>query len=88
MNYHALAEQVKQYALAFFNAPENQYLAYHNLLHTEGVVKAAVQIGNHYQLDDTDFFTVLTATWFHDMGYFSDDVANHEKKGAESATEF
>ena len=88
MNYHALAEQVKQYALAFFNAPENQYLAYHNLQHTEGVVKAAVQIGNLYQLDDTDFFTVLTAAWFHDMGYFSEDVANHEKKGAERATEF
>src|SRR6188508_1109085 len=86
MDYHSLADQVKQYSLAFFNAPENQYLSYHNLVHTEGVVKAAIQIGNHYQLDDHDFFIVLAASWFHDMGYFSGDPVNHEMKGAENAT--
>ena len=85
MNYHSLSEQVKHFSLAFFNAPENQYLPYHNLVHTEGVVKAAIQIGNHYQLDDHDFFIVLAAAWFHDMGYFSADPANHEKTGAEKA---
>ncbi|MEP7109716.1 MAG: Pycsar system effector family protein [Ferruginibacter sp.] len=88
MNYHLLAEQVKQFSLSFFNAPENQYLPYHNLSHTEAVVEAVVQIGNHYQLDDHDFFIVLTAAWFHDMGYFSDDPANHEQKGAEQAASF
>ncbi|MEO7768419.1 MAG: phosphohydrolase, partial [Ferruginibacter sp.] len=88
MNYHALAEQVKQYSLAFFDAPENQYLPYHNLAHTEAVVKAAIQIGNHYQLVDPDFFIILTAAWFHDMGYFSEDPSHHEKKGAEKAAVF
>src|SRR4051794_15757997 len=88
MDYHSLADQVKQYSLAFFNAPENQYLSYHNLMHTEGVVKAAIQIGNHYQLNDEDFFIVLTAAWFHDMGYFSHDPGNHEQMGAEKAAAF
>ncbi|MBC7888700.1 MAG: phosphohydrolase [Ferruginibacter sp.] len=88
MNYPSLAEQVKQYSLAFFDAPENQHLPYHNLAHTESVVKAAIQIGNHYQLDDHDFFIVLAATWFHDMGYFSGGPAHHEQRGAEQAAGF
>ncbi|MEP7144006.1 MAG: Pycsar system effector family protein [Ferruginibacter sp.] len=88
MDYHSLTEQVKQYSLGFFNAPENQYLAYHNIVHTEGVVKAAIQIGNHYQLDDHDFFIVVTSAWFHDMGYFSGEPSNHEQRGAEKAAAF
>ncbi len=88
MNYQLLGEQVKQYSLAFFNAPEHQYLAYHDLAHTNGVVQAAVQIGSHYQLSDEDFFVVTTAAWFHDMGYFSEDPANHEQVGAKNAAEF
>ncbi|MCW3090333.1 MAG: metal-dependent phosphohydrolase sub domain protein [Ferruginibacter sp.] len=88
MNYYSLSEQVKQYSLAFFSAPENQQLPYHNLAHTEGVVKAAVQIGNHYQLDNSDFFVVLTAAWFHDMGYSAEDAVGHEKRGAENAALF
>ena len=58
MNYHALTEQVKQYALTFFNAPENQYPDYHNLVHIQGVVEAAVQAGNYCQLKDHDFFGI------------------------------
>jgi predicted metal-dependent HD superfamily phosphohydrolase len=85
MNYHLLAEQVKEYSLAFFNSRQNGQLQYHDLTHTEGVLKAAIQIGNHYQLSDEDFFIVFASVWFHDMGYFSENSGHHEKKGAEKA---
>ncbi len=88
MNYHLLSEHVKQYALAFFNSGKNEKLLYHDLTHTEGVVKAATQIGNHYQLSDEDFFIVFTAVWFHDMGYLLDDPTDHEHKGAEKAATY
>jgi len=88
MNYHALAEKVTQHALGFFSAPGHQYLSYHNLGHTGGVVKAAIQIGNHYQLNDHDFFVVLTAAWFHDMGYFTAARAAHEAASADLAIKF
>ena len=88
MNYHALSDQVKQYALAFFISEKNDQLIYHDLAHTEGVVKAAVQISNHYQLNDHDFFVVYAAVWFHDIGYFSGGSSGHEKKGAEQAAAF
>jgi predicted metal-dependent HD superfamily phosphohydrolase len=88
MDYHSLSEKVKQYALAFFNSDQNKQLLYHDLAHTEGVVKAAIQIGNHYQLDDHDFFVVYAAAWFHDLGYFSDNTDRHEHQGAEKAAAY
>ncbi|CAN5526290.1 hypothetical protein BH11BAC3_BH11BAC3_39720 [soil metagenome] len=88
MDYHSLSEQVKQYSLSFFKSRQNDQLTYHDIVHTEGVLKAAIQIGNHYQLNDQDFFVVTTAAWFHDMGYFSNDLKNHEMKGADQAAAY
>lgn len=63
-------------------------LPYHNMLHTEKVVEAAKQIASHYQLNERDFLVVVTAAWFHDMGYYSGDTTGHEVKGAELAAAF
>lgn len=88
MNYNLLAEQVKQYGLSFFHANDQAGLQYHDLAHTEGVLKAAIQIGNHYQLSDEDFFIVITAVWFHDLGYFSEHRNNHEQDSAGKAESY
>lgn len=87
MNYQAILEQVQQYLLSFFNAHHNAKLLYHNREHTEGVVKAATAIANHYQLNDRDFFIVIAAAWFHDTGYY-EEPGNHEAKGAAMAESF
>jgi predicted metal-dependent HD superfamily phosphohydrolase len=50
-------------------------------------VNAAVEIANHYRLNDLDYFIVVTAAWFHDIGYYT-DPARHEERGAEEATIF
>lgn len=63
-------------------------LPYHNMLHTEKVVEAAKQIASHYQLNERDFLVVVTAAWFHDMGYYSGVTNGHEAKGAELAAVF
>lgn len=84
MNYEQLSASVATYVSDFFiNHPDDRFV-YHNLDHTKAVVAAAVQIGNHYQLDDKDFFIVTTAAWFHDIGYLIDPTA-HEARGAETA---
>ncbi|MEO6230020.1 MAG: Pycsar system effector family protein [Ferruginibacter sp.] len=88
MDYHSLSEQVKQYSLSYFKSRQNGQLLYHDIVHTEGVLKAAIQIGDHYQLNDPDFFIVCTAAWFHDMGYFCNDSSNHEAKGADKAAAY
>ena len=52
------------------------------------VVDAARQIGQHYQLNDADFFTVVVAAWFHDLGYFTGEPAGHEERGAKMAQSY
>jgi HD superfamily phosphodiesterase len=87
MNYPLLSKKVQEHVLAFFHAQKDKTFFYHNLNHTQHVVKAATQIANHYQLNERDFFIVVTAAWFHDAGYF-DDYNNHEIKGVEMATDY
>lgn len=87
MNYKRLQEEVKAHVLDYFSTHDDTRLVYHNLNHTQDVVKATIQIANHYQLSDKDFFIVTTGAWFHDTGYF-EDLQDHEQKGAELAMAF
>jgi len=87
MNYYSLLEEIKQYVTSFFHTHTNEKLVYHNQAHTENVVSAAVEIANHYRLSDQDYFIVVTAAWFHDIGYYT-DPPRHEEKGAEEAAVF
>lgn len=87
INYKQQLEEVKNFVLDYFHTHHDSKLVYHNLDHTVSVVDATMQIANHYQLSDKDFFIVCTGAWFHDTGYF-EDIQNHEQKGAEIATEF
>ena len=87
MNYKHLQEEVEKHVLAYFSTHHDDKLVYHNLDHTRDVVKATVQIANHYQLSEKDFFVVYAGAWFHDTGYFEDPM-NHEKKSAELAGDF
>ena len=72
MNYPELSKKVQDYVQSLFRAQKEKSFLYHNLSHTESVVRSASQIANHYQLNEKDFFIVTTAAWFHDTGYFSD----------------
>jgi predicted metal-dependent HD superfamily phosphohydrolase len=87
MNYLEILDQVKTHVENSFNAHPNTKLVYHNIAHTEHVVKHAVELANHYQLTDSDFFVVLAASWFHDVGYLQ-NWTEHEAQGAEQAAAF
>lgn len=71
-----------------FQAHPSPRLVYHNLGHTEQVVKAAEQIVSHYQLEEQDHVAVYTAVWFHDTGYLFGCRKEHEEKSVEIATAF
>jgi predicted metal-dependent HD superfamily phosphohydrolase len=87
MNYKQLLEEVKEHVIGYFNKHSIPALTYHNLTHTKNVVTATMQIANHYQLNDEDFFIVVTAAWFHDMGYMI-DASKHEQSGADVAADY
>jgi predicted metal-dependent HD superfamily phosphohydrolase len=88
MDYRPLLEQAEHYVRAQYASHINEKLYYHNLRHTEKVVEAAVQIAQHYQLSDMDFFTVSVAAWFHDIGYLTGPSAGHEERGAKMAQSY
>jgi predicted metal-dependent HD superfamily phosphohydrolase len=87
VNYEKILEQVREYVPSFLKNHADARLIYHNVAHTRSVVAATIQIANHYQLNDEDFFAVCTAAWFHDTGYEA-GADGHENRGVEIATEF
>lgn len=87
MNHPELLQKVREYALQYYKDHADERLYYHDKEHTEGMVAAAIQIGNHYQLNDRDFFIVQTAAWFHDLGYMV-DLEHHESQSAILAQNF
>jgi predicted metal-dependent HD superfamily phosphohydrolase len=87
MNYKALLEQVAQYVTSMFGGHADNGLPYHNKAHTQFVVDSAIQIANHYQLSDSDFFVVITAAWFHDAGYLK-TREDHERESVKVADNY
>lgn len=87
MNFSELLQRVARHQLDFFQSQADPHLVYHNLPHTQGVVKAASQIADHYQLNERDYFIVVSAAWFHDAGYYV-DYSDHESRGADLAAAF
>ncbi|HEY6901852.1 MAG TPA: Pycsar system effector family protein [Puia sp.] len=88
MEYSSILEQAQHYVRTFFDTHVSDKLFYHNRKHTERVVEAAVQIAQHYQLNDAEFFTVKVAAWFHDLGYLAGEGPGHEERGARMAEAF
>lgn len=86
MKFQQLLEEVKQHVLGYYEMHHDDTLIYHDLKHTKEVVANATRIANHYQLSDEDFFIVVSAAWFHDIGYFT-DKKDHEARGADLAAE-
>lgn len=88
MDYSRLLEEVKQYVIHFVTSNFNNDVVYHDLEHTGDVVKAASKLGNHYKLNDQDLFIILSASWFHDAGYFNGSAMDHETRSAKLASGF
>ena len=84
MNYKDLLEKVAHHVLSMFKDHPKHGYPYHNKAHTQFVVDSAIQIANHYQLDDKDFFIVIAAAWFHDTGYLY-TIVNHEEESVKRA---
>ncbi|PST83010.1 phosphohydrolase [Pedobacter yulinensis] len=87
MNYPELLEGIRQEIAGRFAVAASSDLVYHNLSHTEAVVHYAAEMAVHYKLNDRDFFVVLAAAWFHDVGYLTNS-ADHELQGAADATAY
>jgi len=87
MDYLDLLNQTRVYVENLFHTESSDKLIYHNLAHTNDVVRYSAAISTHYKLNDEDNFIVQCAAWFHDIGYFL-DPRQHEQAGADQAVNF
>lgn len=87
MHYREILDQLRTHVASLFRAHKDERLIYHDLQHTEQVVENTVKIANHYQLSDDEFFIVMVASWFHDLGYLF-DCSQHEAKSENLARAF
>ena len=62
-------------------------ILYHNLKHTQRVVKSTIELIDHHELSDKEKEHLLISAWLHDTGY-SKGTKNHEETGCTIAEEF
>lgn len=60
---------------------------YHNLRHTQRVVKSTKELLEFYALKEQENDAIIIAAWLHDIGYTKSKIA-HEKQSALMAKEF
>lgn len=82
-----LLDKSKEYVESFLEQNLSSEIFYHDLEHTQEVVKAAGEIGKASGLSDDQLETVLIAAWFHDTGYYR-GKRDHEKESKIIADEF
>lgn len=64
-----------------------QHFLYHNLAHTQRVVKRTKELIEGEGVEGMEANHLIIAAWFHDIGY-KVDPNNHEKESAEIASKF
>lgn len=77
-----LLKEVKNYVEALYNRNAKAELLYHNLEHTQNVVKRSYEIAAVYALHDNDLFKLIVAAWFHDTGHLFGTPFEHEERSA------
>ncbi|WP_350286349.1 Pycsar system effector family protein [uncultured Croceitalea sp.] len=65
----------------------NPNFLYHNLKHTQRVVKSTKVLLDNHELTEAEKEQLLLAAWFHDTGY-TKGVNEHEKVGCGIASDF
>lgn len=65
---------------------DSDYL-YHNLQHTQRVVKSTKELLDHYDIKSKENEEVLLAAWLHDTGY-TQRTANHEESSCDIGRNF
>jgi predicted metal-dependent HD superfamily phosphohydrolase len=81
-----LIKHARAYANEVFNHRAFEKRSFHNIGHTQDVVRAAEEIGLQSELNEDEIESAIVAAWLHDIGY-ADGAQDHERKAADKAKE-
>ncbi|KAB5489364.1 Pycsar system effector family protein [Flagellimonas hadalis] len=82
-----IVEKTECFASKLLTEKLDPRFLYHNLRHTQRVVKSTKELLNFYSLGDDENEQLLLAAWLHDIGYV-EDRENHEEASCKMATSF
>jgi predicted metal-dependent HD superfamily phosphohydrolase len=83
----AILVKTEHYVVTLLSEKLKKEYRYHNLRHTQRVVKSTKELLNHSALGATETETLLLAAWLHDIGYIM-GTTNHEKHSCALAKDF
>ena len=83
-----LVAGAREFVTDIFQNKVNKSIRYHNLEHTQQVVKAAEEMADYYQLEPEDRHAVLIAAWFHDAGFINGESKGHEAVSIQLVTSY
>ena len=86
--YNNIYKKTEEHVTEMFRKYQPPHLVFHNLRHTEEVVKRVNEIAGHYRLDEDDMLALYVAAWFHDTGYLFTGREQHEEKSVEVMKNF
>src|SRR5690606_13467214 len=82
-----IVEKTERFVSSLLNEELDPKVLYHNLRHTQRVVKSTKELLNFYDLGNEDSERLLLAAWLHDIGYVK-DMENHEETSCRMAIAF
>lgn len=88
MEYATQLKNTAAYVTNFFEEHFNPNLTYHNLEHTQKVVKRVKEIALNYPFEANDTFVLEVAAWFHDTGQLLCHGEGHEAISASIMKEY
>ncbi|MCT4604089.1 MAG: DUF5706 domain-containing protein [Marinifilum sp.] len=82
-----IIQEAEKYVTKLIENGIKPLYTYHNLEHTQNVVKHATKIGAELEFSEEQTEILILAAWFHDSGYY-ENYANHEELSARNARVF
>lgn len=82
-----ILEKTKNYVSKLLTEELDPKYLYHNLRHTQRVIKSTEELAEFYNLDNAEKEILLLAVWLHDTGY-TQGSKGHEEKSCKIAQEF
>lgn len=82
-----ILQKTENYVVELLSEKLSPDYLYHNLRHTQRVVKSTKELSNAYELSEQESEVLQLAAWLHDTGYTL-GTNNHEKSSCEIATSF
>jgi len=82
-----ILQKTEQYAVDLLTNQLDSKYRYHNLKHTQRVVKSTKELLNHHELPEEEKEALILTAWLHDTGY-TQGSEEHEKSSCVIARKF